>query len=501
MRKAMAGMTLIATLAGGAENCEDYWSRGNPSQAAACFEKAALEQPGDAYLHYRLGLVYRELGDNRRAAGNLQIALDHGFTNLSAQVNLVEAAFASGQSALALRTAVKAITPELRSQDVLMRLGRLLFDHLFYKAALRAFELAHQAQPEAFEPRVRLALTHFLLKEYAQTIALLKSGPDVESNPEVASLDASAEAQLGHTEAATVLLRRVMERFPLSPHAYVNLALIELEQGDAREAESLLAKLPAGDAKVFYAVNRNSCRDFASAPERRDGAQDIGKAEPYYQLAAQLEKRFQYGSALELIRLAQANEGNSARVLYLAGTSCLNLDPQAPEPIEFLQAAVAKDPGFDMAWYMLGRAYVRRGNLEEARRSFEQATHLRADPSYFLSLGRTLSKSGNASNGEDDLAIAAYQRALALDPAYAEAHLELGRLFGQRKDIERAIRELEKAVELEPDFYEADYLLGRLYFGMGETDRAQKYMESFEQKKSALMGQSVIGSGFLFGGQ
>ena len=129
------------------------------------------------------------------------------------------------------------------------------------------------------------------------------------------------------------------------------------------------------------------------------------------------------------------------------------------------------------------------------------AAHLRADPSYFLSLGRTLSKSGNASNGADDLAVAAYQRALALDPAYAEAHLELGRLFGQRKDIERAIRELEKAVELEPDFYEADYLLGRLYFGMGETDRAQKYMESFEQKKSALMGQSVIGSGFLFGGQ
>src|ERR1700733_4380497 len=195
------------------ETAEAYLSRGDRSKddlarAAACFEAVVAEQPEDAFLHYRLGLVYRELGDNRRAALHLQDAVKGGFRNLGARINLIEAAFASGQSVLGLQAARDVISPSLRSPDVLLRLGRLLFDHLFYQEALKAFQLAHQAAPEAFEPRFRLALTHYLLKEYADTVATLQPATALESNPEAASLDASAEAQLGHTDAAVSILRR-----------------------------------------------------------------------------------------------------------------------------------------------------------------------------------------------------------------------------------------------------------------------------------------------------
>src|SRR6202044_709512 len=103
------------------------------------------------------------------------------------------------------------------------------------------------------------------------------------------------------------------------------------------------------DVKVFYAINRNSCRDLASAMDHAKGPDHPSPdtAEFYYQLAVQLQQRFHYASAVELIRLAQANEGTTARVLYVAGTSCLNLDPQAAEPTEFLRKAVALDPHFD----------------------------------------------------------------------------------------------------------------------------------------------------------
>jgi uncharacterized protein HemY len=77
----------------------------------------------------------------------------------------------------------------------------------------------------------------------------------------------------------------------------------------------------------------------------------------------------------------------------------------------------------------------------------------------------------------------------------------LGRLFVQMKSLEKARTQLEKAIELEPDFYEADYLLGRLLYRMGDGEKSRAYMASFEEKKSALMDQSVIGSGFIFGGQ
>jgi tetratricopeptide (TPR) repeat protein len=492
------------------ETAEAYLARSDRSKddlarAAACFEAVAAEQPNDAFVHYRLGLVYRELGNNRRAALNLQEAVKGGFRNLGAQVNLVEAAFASGQSVLGLQAARDVISPSLRSPDVLLRLGRLLFDHLFYREALKAFQLAHQAVPEAFEPRFRMALTHYLLKEYADTVAALQAMAGLESNPEAASLDASAEAQLGHTETAVSVLRRAMERFPQSSHPYINLALIELDLGNAGDAEKLLGRLRSlpiqRDVKVFYAVNRNSCRDLANAIDRENAPGHLSPdtAEFYYQLAVQLQQRFHYASAVELIRLAQGSEGTSARVLYVAGTSCLNLDSQAPEPIQFLREAVARDPNFDKAYYMLGRAYTRRGDLEGALQSYREAARLRPDPSYCLSLGKALAKSSNSF--DRDRAVAAYEQALELDPSYAEAHLELGRLFVQMKNFAKARTELEKAIELEPDFYEADYLLGRLLYRIGDGEQSRGYMASFEEKKSALMEQSVIGSGFIFGGQ
>jgi tetratricopeptide (TPR) repeat protein len=493
------------------EAAEAYLSRGDRSKddlarAAACFEAVAAEQPQDAFVHYRLGLVYRELGDNRRAALNLQDALQGGFRNLGVQVNLVETAFASGQSVLGLQTAREVLSPSLRSPDVPLRLGKLLFDHLFYREALKAFQLAQQAAPEAFEPRFRLALTYYLLKGYADTVAALQPLSGLESNPEAASLDASAEAQSGHTETATSILRRTIDRFPESSHPYINLALIELDHGDTEEAEKLLGRLRSlpvqRDVKVFYTVNRNSCRDLANALDQGNPPKhSADTAEFYYQLAVQLQQRFHYASAVELIRLAQANEGTSARVLYVAGSSCLNLDPRSPEPIQFLKEAVARDPNFDQAYYMLGRAYMRRGDLEGALQSYREAARLRPDPSYFLSLGKALAKSGMSIEADRDRAIETYEKALALDPSYTEAHLELGRLLVQMNQLEKARTQLEKALDLEPDFYEADYLLGRLLYRMGDAERSREYMASFEEKKSALMEQSVIGSGFIFGGQ
>jgi tetratricopeptide (TPR) repeat protein len=69
------------------------------------------------------------------------------------------------------------------------------------------------------------------------------------------------------------------------------------------------------------------------------------------------------------------------------------------------------------------------------------------------------------------------------------------------KNLEKARTQLQKAIELEPDFYEADYLLGRLLYSMGDSEQSRGYMASFEEKKSVLMEQSVVGSGFIFGGQ
>ena len=101
-----------------------------------------------------------------------------------------------------------------------------------------------------------------------------------------------------------------------------------------------------------------------------------GQGEFYYQLGSQLLESFNFMSAVELLRLAQSNEGNSARILLAAGASCLNHDPLAAEPVVLLRQAIARDPGSHKAYYLLGRAYTRQGKLAAAIVAYRKAAEL-----------------------------------------------------------------------------------------------------------------------------
>ena len=489
------------------EMAEIYLSRNKLREAAACFEDVIALGSNDAVVHYKLGLVYRDLGDNRRASLQLETAVNGDFSNLAAKANLVDTSFKSRRTTVALATAKEILSSEPKSPGLLLQLGEQLFDHLFYKQALRAFQLASKAAPKTFEPQFRLALTYFLLGDYPATIASLPLNETDVINAEAASLIGSAHAKLGHIDQATSILREAIKASPDSLHPYINLALIDLDQGKIGEAEALLEHIRAqparNTAKVFYSVSRNSCRHIAGDMQESKVVEksDPEKAEYYFQLAAQLEERFNFLSAVEIISLAYKYEGASARVLYVAGMGCFNQDQQSPEPVALLKEAIARDPAYHQAYYLLGRVYSRQGKLNEAVAMYRTAVRLHPESAYYVSLGKALMSFGNGKDQSRQDAIKAFERAATLDPTNAIAHLELGRLLTHQDELTRARAELETALELEPDFYEADYLLGRLLFQIGEEEQSRKYLALFADKKKALMEQSVIASGFASDGQ
>jgi tetratricopeptide (TPR) repeat protein len=479
---------------------EAYLAERNSANAAVYLEDLVTQRPTDAPSQYKLGMVYRDLGDSRRATVHLRAAVEGGFSNLAAQVNLIEAAFLAKQSTLALNTAKNLLERPVKSPDVMLRVGRVLFEHLFYQEALEAFTKARDLAPAAFEPRFRAALISYLLKDYVAVVRALST--DVQANAEAANLVASAEAQLGHYDRAEEILQKTIEQWPQSQHAYINLALIDLDQGKNVEAESMLARLAAikakGDAKVFYTMKRNTCSEVAREA-RTEGSKTPAsseKAEFYYQLAAQLHKGSNYLSAVGLIALAQAYGERSAQSLYVAAASCLNQDPLSTEPVTLLREAVRVDPRFAQAYYLLGRAYTRQGQLKEAASAFGRAAELNANPTFYVNLGKALKSEGRTAQ-EMGKAKAAYEQALMIDPDDAQAHLELGRLYVDSKQFDQARKELERALELEPDFFEAAYLLGRLYHREGNEEKSRKYMAQFAETKKALMEQSVLGAGYL----
>jgi TolB-like protein/tRNA A-37 threonylcarbamoyl transferase component Bud32/thioredoxin-like negative regulator of GroEL len=141
--------------------------------------------------------------------------------------------------------------------------------------------------------------------------------------------------------------------------------------------------------------------------------------------------------------------------LKIAGALNLRLSPQEEKAVEhrYTQNPQAYDA------YLRGRPlsqyFDRPEKLEAARREFEQA--LRSDPNYPLALSglswvevqyyRNLDTNASHLRRAEELA----QRALAVDPQLADAHVALGLVYGNWYEYARAAEEFQKAVRLEPE--------------------------------------------------
>jgi tetratricopeptide (TPR) repeat protein len=89
----------------------------------------------------------------------------------------------------------------------------------------------------------------------------------------------------------------------------------------------------------------------------------------------------------------------------------------------------------------------------------------RAEAYYQFMLGRRLD-----DEGETDGAVAAFRRALELDPASAEIYAELAALFARQGRAEEAIASAEASLKVDPDHIEANRLLGLIYADRAGAD-------------------------------
>jgi lipoprotein NlpI len=125
-----------------------------------------------------------------------------------------------------------------------------------------------------------------------------------------------------------------------------------------------------------------------------------------------------------------------------------------------------------LAYNQRGMAFYDMGRLDFARKDFEKAIAL--NPSYIdahNNLGMTLYKTG----GLDD-AIEEFDKAIALDASYKEAYNNRGMIFNDKGQLDRAIEDFKMAITLDPYYYKAYANMGTAYGKAGLFDQA---IESF----------------------
>ncbi|MFA6316151.1 MAG: tetratricopeptide repeat protein [Elusimicrobiota bacterium] len=142
------------------------------------------------------------------------------------------------------------------------------------------------------------------------------------------------------------------------------------------------------------------------------------------------------------------------------------LDMASREYIEALRS----DPLFAEAWLNLGMAHADAGNAKAADACYRKAAALKPDNPVFL-FGHALFLS---ARGDKAGAISRYREALAQDPSYVQAWVNLGALLRDQGRLKEAASCFEKALALAPFDPVAAYSYGLLLEKRGKARQAVK---------------------------
>jgi tetratricopeptide (TPR) repeat protein len=318
-------------------------------------------------------------------------------------------------------------------------------------------------------------------------------------------------------------LRATLAREPENFEANHRLGALLAEEGKPQEALPYLeraSRIRPGDYDNAYELAR-ACASSGEYEHARTNARTLlakhDNADLHHLLGDVAEKT---GDPLEAVREYQRAAQLDASEANLFDWGAELLMHHAPEPAaEVFSNAHRAYPDSVRILIGLGVAWFVHGSYDRAIQYLGEASDLNPDdPNAYLFLGKIQSVEAyepaaiaerlarfarlqpqnafanycyavslwNQRKGPEDNQTAAQVesllgKAVALDPKLAEAHLQLGILYSERKDFPKAIAAYQRAVSLNPHLEQAHYRLAQTYRLTGQNDKAQNEVHLYER--------------------
>ncbi len=205
-------------------------------------------------------------------------------------------------------------------------------------------------------------------------------------------------------------------------------------------------------AQVSQKTNLNrGIQDLAAAIEKYRP----DRMEFYLQLADAWKDSGQIDKALPLYEEAVRRQPDSLIALQRLGFSLRSLG-QLARAAEILKRALAVGARDAATWHQLGLVYLGQCSTSDGLAAFQKAIDLDPDMSEaHNSLGGVRLEGGDLSRAEP-----AFREAIRIQPDYAEAHSNLASVLASAGRIGEARSHFETAIRLKPDYAAARFNYG-----------------------------------------
>ncbi len=449
------------------------------------------------FSYKNLGLLYfgrgitllRSKDDFKGAKNKFNYALKKGYDEINARYLLV-------YSYLKLKNYKKASREldnllekkEIDEIDYFLK-GYLSYQQGIENEAVSCLKKALEMKSDLVIAKKNLASIYYNKRDWEEAVEMWRSiientPEDLESNINIAR----AYYHLGRKEEAKKIFEDLNISIPVEKYSPSNipLVLISWDRWDA--------------FKIKYQVDYESLlkqKDLEELKKRGIGAPRLATIFLNQKALFTLRDEGNIDEAIKILNLAQEIDQTAFFTSYNLGQLYLNSGKIEKAEGNALRVIQSKKNFID-AHDLLGNIYFQKGKYEDALKEFERVIEISEfDAVGHYNLGCAYWKLGNSDDAERE-----WKRAVEYDANTAErenvkkitqdefgysiivqnkpvayrAHISLGSLYEAKGFVEKAIKEYERAVMREPNNPEAYFELGRIYFEKNDREKAKFHL-------------------------
>lgn len=449
------------------ERGNSLFARQKFSEASLEYRRAIQEDISSGEAHYRLGLVYEQMGDRPNALREFSLAANASPDRREIQLKAGQYYLFAEKYEDARKIANRLLDKNVRDVDAQLLLGNAMGGISDFETAAKMVEEAVRTEPSNIAgysnlAAVELARGNTAKAEEAFRHALAITPQSIEARIGLASLYWSER----RVPEAEQVLKEAGAIAPGNLLASRTLAALYLATGRMAEAEKPLRAI--SDAHPELVAPRLALADYYLSSQRSE----LGL--PILNAVAALPD----GASPALLRLARYDFAHSKLTeAYERVNKVIARDPKNPQPYllksAFLLAQNKNDEALAAAKMAvqasprLARAHFAVGAIELARQNPEAAA-------------------------------TAFQEALRVSPRFGPAALEMARLELARGQVAKAVTMADTAVRLLPDNPDARYILVRALLAQGDGQRVADALGplqtrfGFRSKVQVLAGQHSL---------
>ena len=395
-------------------------SQNHVGEAQRHFSAALEIAPNDPMIHAYLGDIAYSQHQYKTAVQHLEKAGDF-LKNPGATTRLAESRLEIGEQARALDLLGGIDQSQIPLQQQ-FSLGLSLARHELYRQAILYFQAVRVKYPDSYDAAFNLAVCYVETKQFPAAIEILK-----------------ATAGRGHKTA---------------------------------ELDNLLAEAYEGNQQTQEAIN--TLREATHlAPQEENN---------YIDLAALCTTYEAYALGLEVIEVGLHYHPQSDRLIFQRGV-IYAMRNQFDLAEQDFQLAAKLAPEKNLSYVALGVSYMQVGNLPKAIASLRQRIKQKPDdPTLRYLLGEALVRSG-ATAGDSAFAEAkaSLEKSVKLNPRFAPAQVNLGKIYLKENRLDEALAHLEQARALDPKDKSAYSQLAIVYRRKGKPEIARAMLTTLNE--------------------